>query len=204
MSAAARATSVAPSTEMPTSAARMAGASFTPSPMKPTMCPRACKARMILVFWSGVTRAKRSTSATRPIRAGSVSAAISLPGEHALGGLVLGPRHARTHGFMIARNDLDPDMVPSRATAFAALALGGSTKTQKPNQYQIVLVVRARSRAILWHRLPGNGQQPVAARRLLVLQALDLGAHARIKGSARPLPELDMVARANTCFGKRL
>jgi len=41
MSAAARATPVAPSTERPTSAALRPGASFTPSPMKPTTCPVA-------------------------------------------------------------------------------------------------------------------------------------------------------------------
>ena len=41
--AAARAASVAPETAMPQSAFLSAGASFTPSPVMPTMCPRCCK-----------------------------------------------------------------------------------------------------------------------------------------------------------------
>ena len=50
MSAAARATPVAPSTDSPTSAALMAGASLTPSPMKPTTAPEALSALTTRTF----------------------------------------------------------------------------------------------------------------------------------------------------------
>ena len=50
MSAAARATPVAPATDRPTSAAFRPGASFTPSPMKPTISPDARRAWTIRTF----------------------------------------------------------------------------------------------------------------------------------------------------------
>ncbi len=50
MSAAARATPVAPSTESPTSAALMPGASLTPSPMNPTTSPAARSAWTMRTF----------------------------------------------------------------------------------------------------------------------------------------------------------
>ena len=58
MSAASLATSVAVCTEMPTSASCSATASFTPSPRKPTVVPRARCALITRDFCSGVTRAK--------------------------------------------------------------------------------------------------------------------------------------------------
>ena len=57
MSADSLAMSTAVSTLMPTSAARRAGASLMPSPMKPTVCPRACSAWMIRCLSAGETRA---------------------------------------------------------------------------------------------------------------------------------------------------
>ncbi len=58
MSAASRATSTAPATEMPTSAACSDGASLMPSPRKPTTWPRRLSARMMRFFCAGETRAK--------------------------------------------------------------------------------------------------------------------------------------------------
>ena len=53
ISAASRATSAAPMTEMPTSAACSDGASLIPSPMYPTTWPRRLSARMIRFFCAG-------------------------------------------------------------------------------------------------------------------------------------------------------
>ena len=63
MSAAPLATSV-PVMPMatPMSACLSAGASFTPSPVMATMCPRACSARTSRSFCSGATRAKTAAS----------------------------------------------------------------------------------------------------------------------------------------------
>ena len=47
IAAAARAASVAPETAIPQSAFFSAGASFTPSPVIPTMCPRCCSTSTI-------------------------------------------------------------------------------------------------------------------------------------------------------------
>ena len=48
----------------PMSARRKAGASFTPSPVIETICPRSCKALTIFNLCSGDTRAKTCTSST--------------------------------------------------------------------------------------------------------------------------------------------
>ncbi len=60
MAAAARAASVAPETAMPQSAFFSAGASFTPSPVIPTMWPRCCNTSTIWYLCSGKTCAKPS------------------------------------------------------------------------------------------------------------------------------------------------
>ena len=62
MAAAARAASVAPDTAMPTSAFLRAGASFTPSPVMPTMWPRFCSASTMLNLCSGNTWANPSAA----------------------------------------------------------------------------------------------------------------------------------------------
>ena len=60
MEAAARAASVAPDTAMPQSAFFSAGASFTPSPVMPTMWPRFCRTSTMWNLCSGNTWAKPS------------------------------------------------------------------------------------------------------------------------------------------------
>ena len=62
MAAAARAASVAPETAMPQSAFFSAGASFTPSPVMPTMWPCCCKTSTMWNLCSGNTWAKPSAS----------------------------------------------------------------------------------------------------------------------------------------------
>ena len=51
--------SAAVSTEMPTSAARRAGASLMPSPRNPTTWPAPWSARMTRCLWAGDKRANR-------------------------------------------------------------------------------------------------------------------------------------------------
>ena len=48
---------------MPRSAVFRARASFTPSPVMATTCPRDCSACTIAFFWSGLTRPNTSCSA---------------------------------------------------------------------------------------------------------------------------------------------
>ena len=60
MEAAARAASVASDTAIPQSAFFSAGASFTPSPVMPTMCPCFCRTSTIWNLCSGNTWAKPS------------------------------------------------------------------------------------------------------------------------------------------------
>ena len=83
MSAAARATSVASSTDTPTSAARMAGASLIPSPMKPdgvTACLQRTDDAHLLV---GRDAREQIDLVERGLAsASSLSSSISAPGQH--------------------------------------------------------------------------------------------------------------------------
>src|SRR6266540_1411623 len=78
-SAASLATSVAVSTEMPTSASWRAIASLTPSPRKPTSAPSVRCARMMRDFCSGVTRAKIVVCGRAAASSASLIASSSLP-----------------------------------------------------------------------------------------------------------------------------
>ncbi len=72
MSAASLAMSTAESTEMPMSAARSAGASLMPSPMKPTTCPLARSVRTMRSLCSGVSLAKTGCCSTACASSASV------------------------------------------------------------------------------------------------------------------------------------
>mmetsp|Transcript_27204 Transcript_27204/g.44857 ORF Transcript_27204/g.44857 Transcript_27204/m.44857 type:complete len:236 (-) Transcript_27204:527-1234(-) len=76
ISAAARAASVAPATAMPTSPFFSAGASFTPSPVMPTMYPLRRRASTMRNLCSGNTCAK-------PLHCMMVSASSSIPSGRA-------------------------------------------------------------------------------------------------------------------------
>ena len=78
MSAAARAASVAPDTAMPQSAFFSAGASFTPSPVMPTMWPRFCRTSTMWNLCSGNTWAKPSAS-SMDSAAAAVSSCLTSP-----------------------------------------------------------------------------------------------------------------------------
>ncbi len=135
MSAASLATSVADSTEMPTSAACRATASFTPSPMNATSTPVRRATLMMRAFWSGLTRAKTVVSGMAPARASSSRSSISVP--------VRTPRLWRRmsrHTFEATR-PLSPVItftsMPIRssvATEAAASTLGTSTNVRKPQR----------------------------------------------------------------------
>ena len=81
MSAASLATSVADSTEIPTSAACSATASLTPSPRNTTSRSAARFARISRAFCSGLTRAKIVVWSTCSRSASSSRTAISAPVE---------------------------------------------------------------------------------------------------------------------------
>ena len=82
-SAAARATSAAPSTEIPTSAACSAGASLMPSPMKPTTWPRRFSASRTRSFCCGLTRQNRLVPGQLPEERLLVRSVQRLAGQHA-------------------------------------------------------------------------------------------------------------------------
>ena len=132
-SAASLATSVAVSTEMPTSASWRAIASLTPSPRKPTSAPSARCARMMRDFCSGVTRAKivvrGNASASSASLIASISEPVNVPSDCM-------PRSAQTFS---ATRPLSPVTIltvtpsfASRSSDRAASALGGSAKQRKP------------------------------------------------------------------------
>lgn len=132
-SAASLATSVAVSTEMPTSASCRAIASLMPSPRKPISPPSARWARMMRDFCSGVTRAKivvcGSASASSSSLSASSSVPVSVPSDSM-------PRSAQTFS---ATRPLSPVTIltetpsfASRSSDRAASSLEGSAKQRKP------------------------------------------------------------------------
>ena len=79
------------------------------------------------------------------------------------------------HRLVIARHDLDPDAGGREPrNGICRARLGRIDKDAEAGQDQVAFVVGLQLRAIRRHRLPGNGQQPVAAGRLRVLHPLDI------------------------------
>ena len=123
MSADSLATSTAVSTEMPTSAACMAGASLMPSPMKPTTWPAARRALDdASPSASGVRRAKTSCSVDgrgegrrRPARRARVPVTTLVRGEADVVADLAGDE------LVVAGEDLHPHAVLARASAMALL-----------------------------------------------------------------------------------
>ena len=103
-------------------------------------------------------------------------------GEHALGRKAQRLDEMAHHRFVITGNDLDADTrgcEPRNRVCRAGL--GRIDKDAESGKHQVMFVTRLRLHAIFWHRLPGHGQQPVAARRLLVLYARHTIARDRVK-----------------------
>ena len=139
ISAAARATPVAPSTDRPTSAALMPGASLTPSPINPTTSPEARRALTIRTFWSGDRRAKTSVSRTRTFKASTLSAFRSFPV------ITAWPRRPTIPARRPTTSGSSPDRITTRTPAAAslaiaagALALGGSAKVHSPSKTRLL------------------------------------------------------------------
>ena len=161
MSAAARATPVAPSTDSPTSAALMPGASFTPSPMKPTTSPLACRAWTMRAFCSGARRAKTSVCRTLTFRASGDSRATPRPLIADCARRFTRPAsRLTTRGSSPERITTRTPCAASRATAAAAVALGGSAKVQRPSNTRPFSSSRVGSRG--W---PVQGREAMAMAR---------------------------------------
>ena len=136
MSAASFATSVADSTEMPTSAACRATASLTPSPRKATSTPPRRASFTNRDFCSGPTRPKIVVPGMAAASASSSRRSISAPLSTPSTGR---PMSRQT---LAATVPLSPVMTltltpspPSVAMAAAASALGRSTNVRKPASF---------------------------------------------------------------------
>mmetsp|Transcript_49179 Transcript_49179/g.87797 ORF Transcript_49179/g.87797 Transcript_49179/m.87797 type:complete len:239 (-) Transcript_49179:313-1029(-) len=121
--------SVAVSTEIPTSACFRAGASLTPSPRNPTVCPCLCKAVTIRDLWNGASLAKTVVSATMLANSSSVMASMSGPTTMLLTGR---PMSLHTFWVMMLLSPVSTfTSTPlSRSAAIASIvsSFGGSRK----------------------------------------------------------------------------
>ena len=112
MSAASLATSVAESTEMPTSAACRATASLTPSPRNATSTPVRRATLMMRDFWSGLTRAKTVVSRDRRRERVVVEPLDLGAGEDSVDGEADVAADLGGDGPVVAGDDLDGDAEP--------------------------------------------------------------------------------------------
>ena len=149
MSAAARAASVAPETAMPASAFFRAGASFTPSPVMPTMWPRVCSTShdVVLVLGKhlreavraldGLGRGRRRHAARRRP---SMPASRMFVAQPDLAGDLPGD------GDLVAGDHLHARRPSVAAAAMVALASsrGGSNKRQHAQQLPVAVAVGPR------------------------------------------------------------
>ena len=131
MSAASRATSTAESTEIPQSLSRMAAASFTPSPMYATACPRLRRVRTTRAFWAGESLAKMLASWTATESCSSVMSSTSVPVRTRSAGMPMARQTwAATRAESPVRTFVDTPCAVSARTAAAELCLGGSRKAR--------------------------------------------------------------------------
>ena len=138
-SALSRATSVAPSTEIPTSAACKAGASLMPSPRKPTAWPLRCRARTMRSFCCGSISANSVVRGARCHRASSRIAVISAPVS------IRRTSRPTACARCCATCRLSPVMILtwmpnclSCCSDCSTPALGGSVKCRKPSRHSPV------------------------------------------------------------------
>ena len=193
MSAASLATSVAESTEMPTSAACRATASLTPSPRKATSTPRAAgdldDPRLLVGADPGEHGRARDGVATARRRRGC---SISAPVRTALDVEPDVAAHLGRDGAVVAGDDLDRDAERSElGDRLAGVGLGRVDEGEEPGQVQIALVLRTRSAGVA-HLPYGDGDHPGAvartgapARRRRLLRQVDAPAQHRLGRSLR-------------------
>ena len=187
ISAASLATSTAPATEMPTSAACSDGASLMPSPRKPTTWPRARRARRMRFFCAG-RHAGEHASCARPRRpsAESVIRSSSSPSTTRPASRPTWRAHVARDQLVVAGQDLDRHAVPAqRARALRRTPpAAGRGRPAKPAR------VRSRSSAdrvgapAARTAAAGDGQHPVS----LAASASEGGASRR--GPRRPAGRL--------------
>ncbi len=135
ISAASRAMSTAPSTEIPISAARNAGASLIPSPIKPTTCPSRLSKVTMRSLCIGVRRANNVVRAASAASASSLNPSISLP-------IMTSPASSPTSWqTFAATSSLSPvrifTVIPLAFSAFSAgavVSFGGSRKAIYPSR----------------------------------------------------------------------
>ena len=136
--------SVAVSTEMPTSAARSAGASLIPSPMNPTTCPLPRRTRMTRSLWAGERRGERASPCPlpRPVRRRTSS-----PRRHpTTWGLLRGQRlaHFAADKVVIPGEDFYRHaMLVQRREGGCCGVLGRVQEGDVPPEYEFALVILA-------------------------------------------------------------
>ena len=132
-SAAARATSAAPSTEIPTSAACNAGASLMPSPMNPTTWPSRLRASRTRCFCCGLTRQNRFTFGSCPSKASSDRCDSASPVSTPVTGTPISAKTWRATISLSPVSTFTPTPAAAKAWIVApALAFGGSRNTANP------------------------------------------------------------------------
>ena len=130
-SAHSRTDSAAVSTEIPTSAAVMAGRSFMPSPKKPTVWPLSCKTCTMRIFCLGDSSAKTVQRSTQTGSSLSVSWSRASPVSTAVVSI---PRRRQMDTATLFWSPVSTLLRTcsafSLSIALAALALGASKKTR--------------------------------------------------------------------------
>ena len=112
---------------MPQSLSRMAAASFTPSPMKPTAWPRPRRLRTTRAFWAGESLAKTLASCTRAASSSSPRRSTSSPVSTPSTGMpMLRQTCSATRAESPVRTLVATPCAASARMASAELALGGS------------------------------------------------------------------------------
>ena len=208
MSAASFATSTAPSTEMPTSAACSAGASLMPSPRKPTTCPRRLSARMIAVLLRGRDAAEQRRRLDARVERAVVQLARSRrrSGRRSTGKPSWRQTCSRDE-LVVAGHDLHRDAAPPRAAQRLARrsALGGSRKAAKPANTRSHLVARRRraGRRRTWRstRSPST-RKPSRLR--ASKRAVSALARLVVERPAPPAPSRSVDAQRRTSSGAPL
>ena len=174
MSAASLATSVAVSTEIPTSASWRATASLTPSPRNPTVAPSARCALMTRDFCAGVTRAKIVVCGRAAASAASSSrsswAPVRVPRD-------LAGRDRQTlwrDAVVVAGDHLDLDLEPPQPRErVGCVGLRGVLEAQKTGEGEAVLVV-GRQACLALGGPDGYGDNAAALRELCIEHRLSL------------------------------
>ena len=152
----------APATPTPTSASRIAAASFTPSPVIASVAPARRSAATSATFCSGERRAKTAASRTMRVRSASEARANCGPGDHAVGVGDAGLRSDGGRGLgVVAGGDDDPH------AGGAELLDGGDRRLpdgvgqrDEAAECQVAVCLASRSSGRPSHLPVGDGEHP--------------------------------------------